>query len=186
MSIVFECNKNELLSAIKHLRVALPKGKKKRLGTILEMNILPGRAKLSIIGASYTLNCTSQTYTKVVLPFLYIVNLVKSWGKENFKMQIEDGLINCSTTTIQSSMIKIIHPENQRSIDLTMNYSKKDLINLRKTHSFDELERVNLLKIIEMVEEELENNLMKAYLLLKDFGVTLKDLEDFVKKIIEH
>lgn len=187
MNVTLICNRKELLLALKQVKLGLPKSKREQLSSTLEIDLKPGSVKLSTIGASYSLKTTSQVFAKILVPYTYFYDLVHQYHGTIFSIDFYQGKLVCGSITYESLLIQIVHPENQRPLDLPMNYGAKDLLLLRETHSVEELERLNLLKKIEDVEEDLKSNSIKASLILNQYGVTRKDIEQLIRsKLKEH
>ncbi|RCK74502.1 MAG: hypothetical protein IGBAC_1450 [Ignavibacteriae bacterium] len=180
MKANLEFSKSELLQAFKSLKIALPKKKDEAAAIRLEIDVFSDTAKLSLIGASYTINCKSNNYLKIVVHYLYFTELVRNSKSDNIQIIIEDDKVFVGSIMVLSPIFKVCHPEEQGDVDLSINYSKIDLLRLRKNLTLEELETMNLLKKITEVEELLHTNLKKAELLLKDFGVNYKDLKNLV------
>jgi len=97
----------------------------------------------------------------------------------------DTGVVTFSGSALESDSIKIIHPENQPKIDLPINYSNLNLLQLEFQYSYEELDRMNLLSKIDKAKENLDESIRKALSALSVYGVKYDDLEKIVRgKII--
>jgi hypothetical protein len=186
MSIRLECGIENIKAACKHLRVALPKSKKERAQAILEMNFKPKEVYLTVIGATYRLHVESECFTKVLLPFVFFDKIVKSCSNNIFVLSFDRGVVTYGETTLESHSIKIIHPENQPKIDLPINYSDLNLLQLEFQYSYEELGRMNLLSKIDKAKENLDESIRTALSALSMYGIKYDDIEKIVREKIRN
>jgi hypothetical protein len=186
MSIKLECEYPDIKAACNHLRVALPRNKKERATVILEINIKPEEITLSIIGASYKIKTETGIYTKILFPFVYLDTIVNDWEKMIFVLKIDDGFIQHGGSVLESTAIRVIHPENQKKMDLPMNYSNLDILRLEFRYSLDEIRRMNLLEKLDKAKEELYKSVKSATAELSAYNVKYDDIEKIVREKIRN
>jgi len=186
MSIKLECDIENIKEACKHLRVALPKSKRERSKAILEMNFKPKEVHLSVIGAKYRLRIEAECFTKVMLPFVILDTIVKDWKGDVFIASFDIGLVTFGGSALESDAIKIVHPENQPKIDLPINYSELNLLQLEFQYSYEELGRMNLLSKIDKAKEHLDESVRMALSALSVYGVKYDDIEKVVREKIRN
>ena len=168
------------------MRVALPKSKKERAQAILEMNFKPNEVHLSVIGAKYRLHIESECFSKVLLPFVILDTIVKDWKGDIFIASFDVGIVTFGGSALESDSIKIIHPENQPKIDLPINYSDLNLLQLEFQYSFEELGRMNLLLKIDKAKENLDKSVRMALSALSIYGIKYDDIEKIVREKIRN
>jgi hypothetical protein len=186
MPIKLECGIDNIKEACKHLRVALPKSKKERAQAILELNFKPKEVHLSVIGAKYRLHIESECFSKVLLPFVILDTIVKDWKGDVFIASFDTGVVTFGGSALESDSIKIVHPENQPKIDLPINYSDLNLLQLEFQYSLEELGRMNLLSKIDKAKENLDNSVRVALSALSVYGVKYDDIEKIVREKIRN
>jgi hypothetical protein len=184
MSIILECDIENIKEACKHLRVALPKSKRERAKAILEMNFKPQEVQLSLIGAMYRLRISSGCYAKILLPFVFFDTIVKDWKAKIFFASFDNGVITFGGSSLESDAIKIIHPENQSKIDLPINYSEHDLLRLEFQYSYEELGRMNLLSQIDKAKENLDKSVRTTLSQLSVYGIKYDEIEKLIMEKI--
>lgn len=180
MPIVLECNTDRVKAACKHLRVALPKNKRDRATAVLEINFHPQEVKLTVIGATYRLGIQPGLFAKVLLPFVFFDKALKDWQAATFIASFENGLFTFGGTSMESEVIKVVHPENQPKIELAINSSDADFLALEYRYSIDELKRMNLLGRIDKAKDNLDGAIRNALGLLSAYGVRYTDLAGLV------
>ena len=182
MSIILECNYDQVKAACKHLRAALPKGKRDRNSAILELNFKPKEVQFSIIGAMYHFPVESNSFVKVLLPFAFIDSILKDWKGDNFLAVFKKGVVSYGGHAIESKRIKIVHLENQTKFDLPINYSELDLLRLESVHSSEELESMNLSGKIRKAREDLEEEISFVASRLSKYGVKREEIDTLVRR----
>jgi hypothetical protein len=185
MSISLSCSTTAFREGMKHLSVALPRKKKELIASQLELNIRPNNLTLSTIGATYHIDCSANGFAKVILPTMLLLKIVKALKSETLSLECAEGEIKCDGFVISSDSISVVHPENQSSIDLSMNYTLVDLLRLRISNTDEELERMNLLHKVRKAQSDLSKNIHLAHELLKDYGVRIHDLEGLVESKVK-
>lgn len=180
MPVHVKCDPGALLDALKKIGATVPRGRKARLAYRLEMRINPAEMQLSGIGVQYHLACSADKYGTVVLPFYILLDLVSSHRSKELFMGFDEGSIQFGDIRLRHTAIQLLHPEDQREIDLPMNYRDEDLVRLGRQLSDEELERRNLLEVVRAAEERMERSLGEAAAILAPYGVTPGDVRSLV------
>lgn len=180
MPLHVKCDPAELLDALKKIGATISRSRRARLAYMLEIRIKPDEMLLSGIGVQYRVACSADKYGTVVLPFFILLDLAKSHRSKELFMAFNAGSIQFGEVRLRHTAIKLVHPEDQREVDLPMNHRDEELIRLGRQLSDDELERRNLLEAVRAAEERLERALGEAAAILAPYGVTPGDVRSLV------
>jgi CheY-like chemotaxis protein len=178
--VVLECRKSELVSGLRHVKLGLPRRRRGQVPCALEVNIRPTNLVLNTFGASSTIRCTANCFAKALVPFEIVRDLVRRAHGPELVFGIHEGRLGVDGKLFESPSIHVVHPENQSTTNLTLNFTDADLVGLRAKHSSQELERLGLLKKVEGAEESLREQLNLAHGYLGKYGVSYQDLERIV------
>lgn len=180
--ISLECSAAEFYTALRRIRIGVPKARKGSLLPRFEIEIRPDAAILSSFGAQYTLPCTATGFAKVIAPYAIVVDFAKRRKVDRLTISFGPGKMELDKSVFESSAIELVHPENQTGLGLVLNYKDLDLVRLRNSHNDDELERMGVRKQVENAEERLRENLNMASRLLAPYEVSFEELEQLVEK----
>jgi len=179
--IQFSCNSSDLRAALRHIRVALPKRKQDQVKARVEFSLKPDSITISVVGASYTIDSHSGLFVKIFMPVMLLSRAVRAAKSPKMAIECEPGKVRFNGMEVSSTAIEITHPENQSKLDLTINYNLRDILRLRKEHSIDEIERMGLYDKLIATEEKLEDDIMTAYHLLKPYGMTQREMKEWIE-----
>ena len=179
--ITFSCGITDIKAAIKHIRVAIPKSKKERTKSRIEIDIKPDKVILSVIGASYHIDVHTGIFAKIFMPVLLLIRAVEVTKSIKFVMECENGKTRFGGTEISSPDIEISHSENQPKINLSINYKVIELLQLRYKYSVTELKRMGLLEKLLNAEEKMIEELERAAEMLKQYGIRFDELRDLAE-----
>ena len=189
MSLSFSCDRKELFNSLKFIRsVQKSKSRKYLMSLTLEMTLEKDYITLICVGASNHLPCEREEEKRalVTMPFEYFFQNIKTFSKDIVKLTIDNGSIDFGTYKWKSYEIKIKKPvKGKTEIKLPLNHTDKDVLKLSLTNSEEELGRNGLLGLATLAKMKLERNLMNAHMLLGEYGVSKKELRDFVEVMIK-
>lgn len=180
--VSFSCETKDIKAAIKHIRVAIPKSRKERIKSRIEIDIKPDKVILSVIGASYHIYEHTGIFAKIFMPVVLLIKAVEVTKLSRFVMECKNGMVRFGGTEISSPEIEIGHPENQSKIDLSMNYKVLDLLQLRNQYPVTELRRMGLLEKLLKAEEKMIEDLETASEMLWQYGISYEELRGLVEK----
>lgn len=189
MSISFSCNREGLFNALKFIRSTLKsKSRKYLMSLTLEIELEKDYITLICIGASNHVPCEREEKKRAIVnvPFEYFFQNLKTFSQDTINLIIEDGTIDFGNYKLNSSEIKIGKAKKKKGeIQLQANHTDKDILKLSLTHSEQELGKRGLLELTSLANTKLERNLTKAHVLLKEYGISKKELRDFVEGMIK-
>lgn len=184
--ISFKCKTTDIQLSFKNLRPALPTSKNQLVKLICEFEFQINNLNIAIPGANVTCNIESFNVAKAFIPYLIVKGILADWEKEMFAVTIENGKIFGGTINVESPMIKIVHPENQRKIDLPINYRAIDILKMREAYSVDELERRNMLELLEKYEEELSNDIREISDITEKYNLKYEEVKNLINQKIKN
>ena len=172
-----------LFEHLKKLKVAIRGNGPKAMATTCEITVIDGKAIFAVPGAIFTLECETKSTCKAVVPFLHFMQIIRDTHIPMLEiqiskdeMQIHNLKLNIRTTFFETDRIL-------RTIHLPINYTDRDLLLLTKQGYTDEELIFNKLLIpIEHAEENLKNNIDKAFAKLKQYKIPFEELEELVKR----
>ena len=113
--------------------------------------------------------------------------MVKDSTLDDTSVIIASGKVIVGKFTSTSNRITIHNSENIATIQLAVNHTQMELLALRYQYSFEELLANNYDALIRVAEDKLEQNITKAFELLKQYEVTSEMINELVKaRIITH
>lgn len=180
MLIKLECSLDEIRKALNYLRIALPKRKCDRKHVMIEIFFQPEEIRLSIIGAQYTIKIPTGIKQKVFIPFVLLERITQIYQNKNFIIHLDEGLISYDGKTIPNKDIMLISPDDNTSLELTMNYTDLDLLVLEYLYQEEYLEKMKLMEKIYKAKERLDNAVYNASEYLERYGVTYEMLMNLV------
>ena len=182
MSVRFECSRSELSSALKMVAIGTAKKKSEKADAVVEIDLQPDKAEFLTLGAKSWVACVANGYAKAFLPFVHLYEIVRKWKGDRMIVELEPGKLTVGSYIYESARVKVVHPENQVRIELPLNYSIIDILNLPDKYSVDDLERLNLVFKVEKAELELDENAQRASYDLSKYGVTKDELLEFIRE----
>jgi hypothetical protein len=172
----------DLLNTLKLVKGAVRGKGVKALATTCEITVTDGKATFAVPGAIFTLVCSTKGTCKAVVPFLYFFQIVKDLTLNEIEIIINKNDMKIHNLTFNVKTFFFETDRILRTIHLPINYTDKDLLLLSKQgYTEEEIIFNKVLIQIERAEENLENNIMKAYKLLKQYGVPYEIIEKTVK-----
>lgn len=174
----------QLVVALKRIQTIHAKTKNKRKEYLLELYFKPNKLEVGAIGITITVECKTSYYKKLIVPFLPFQQLIYALDKEWIEIEFDDSYVQLNKRRIESNFIKVEHPENQRKPNLSINYSKLELLSLRNKYLDSELKSNNLLIPLEKAESELDENINTSVSALKSYGVTYTEIKNLINKKI--
>lgn len=176
MSIKLECSLDEIRKALAYLGAALPKRICDRNDAMLEIFFLPQEIRLSVIGAVYKMLISTGVYQKVILPFILLERITSVYPNKNFVIYLDENSVTFDGKTLKRDDIMFVDPECQHTIELTMNFSDRDLLILEYLYPNEDLKRMKLEKKIDEAKENFENAVQNAADYLYQYGVKYEDV----------
>lgn len=177
----FKAKTKDLYTALKHLKAVVPSKGKRAVLTACIITLTDGIVIFDVPGANFNLKCTTLGECKASVSFLRFLNLIKYIKVADTEivintesLQINDLVISATTTFLDK--YKIIKP-----VQLSANYSERDLLNLVKDgYTWEDLEFNNLNPMIHKAQLNLYDNIEKAFRQLQLYGVSYDELEELV------
>lgn len=185
--VSFTCKTSDIEFSLKNLRPAIPSSKAKQIKLICELEFQPNKLNITVPGSTVTCPTQTNIIAKAFVPFIILKGIIGDWKDEVFTLSIDKGTIFGGRVNVESKQILVIHPENQRKIDLPINYKTLDILKLREEYTSDELKRRNLLSKVEEYERIMNADICAAIELVGKYGFTFDELEELARdKIKRH
>ncbi len=176
-------SKTNLLEVFKHLKVATKNTSANKLKMSCELTIKTDKICFVVPGIQYELPCYTEGVGRFTCPLLYISDIISTTTDKEIvitilrdKVQVNNVIFKANTTFFEDDTIL-------RSIKLPINYTDADIIKLSKSNYTPEEITFNKLdNTIAIAQQELEQNIEKAYNILKVYGISKEELKLLVEK----
>lgn len=180
MIISFTLPTKEIFEPIQHFRKLTKRAVRKL--TALEINCVFNTVTLSVPGASVKRICKTEGIGAYTVSLEYFFLLLKDHKKESIEVTLNDGELKVGNATVSGVMLgtKVLHPENLKVIDMPINYTDKDLLNLPLKYTDAVIDFAQAGWMIKEAQERLDKEIDKAHALLKSYGVERNDLQKIV------
>jgi hypothetical protein len=182
----FTCKKKDIVAAIQFLAPALPEPKAIKGKLVCELEFDKDRLKITIPGASSYCAAEYNKIVKAFVPYLVLVQFLNDWSEEDFTVSIEREQICAGRMHVESELIRIAEPTQQRNIDLTMNYSTLDILKMGELFSKDEIKRKNFYDELIMTQYKMKDDIFDAETLLSKYGIKYDELQRIVRQKISN
>jgi hypothetical protein len=182
--VSFQCEKKALLESIKRLRQLFnPEARK---SAPVEIRIQPQFVSLHVNGGMEKIFCVSNGWGSFTVLLEYLNALVRETDGKAFSPSFINGEMHVGGVITSGLGFKIYqtHLENKQTPDLPVNYSDVDVLKLRNDILFMGSPASEARRLIMSAEHTLNKNIRQAHIFLKQYGVTIEDLEELVGKKI--
>jgi hypothetical protein len=168
----FKLKTNELNNALKLLKVSLKLKASNKLDLMCEVTIKNGQIDLCVPGVVQIVNCETDGTAKFVIPYLQLEFFVKSFKKREMDFTLFEGELICENSRFAIETTFFKDDNILRSIDLPLNYTIRDLLDLsEKGFTSEELEFNNIPSLIENEKQRLWKELKKDGNALSKFKI---------------
>lgn len=179
--LIVKAKTSELQSTLRLIKSALKFRGKPSPKIFCELTITDNKITIAVPGASFYVNCEGKGAAKASLSFSYFYDIISKCKKDTIEMTIESGQMGINSLTIPVNTTFIENDKILRTIQLPLNYTDKEILNLSKgRYTPEELEFNGMTEKIKVAERIVESNIDKIYEILKDYNVTRKDIKDFI------
>jgi len=183
--VSFSAPKTELLEVFKKLKAGHKHRSKKVFNLICEVTITDNKATFTVAGATINLSCTTKGVAKFTLPLYYFEDLIKTHKDKNVSIEIHPEEIKIGTSFISANITYIENDDILRSIDLPLNFTDIDLINLISDHyTEDEISFNNLREPIEEALARFDQKIRIAYKPLKAYKIPFDKFQSAIYELI--
>lgn len=179
------CQTSELQEILKFLSVAIPKNKKGKLYNC-EITIKTNEVSLVVIGATKTIYCNATGPVKVSLPFWYLNDIVRLITTYYITLDVSEGFLIIGKLTISTSTCFFQDDSILRSVNLPMNYTVADLMRINDHYTPEEIAFNKLDVLIKNNVDTISQDVKKIAVILKKYGITVKDIKEFVFEKINY
>lgn len=173
------CKTIDLQEAMKFLSTAVPMNKKGKLYNC-EITIKTNEANFVVIGAAKTIYCNSTGPVKVSLPFWYFNDIVRLITTNYVTLNVSEGFLTIGKLTVSTSTCFFQDDSILRSVNLPINYTIADLLKINDHYTLEEIAFNNLDVLIKKNMETIEQDVNKIAVILKKYGIGVKEINDFV------
>jgi len=183
--VSFAAPKTELLEVFNKLKAGHKRRPKKAFNLICEVTITDNKATFTVAGATISLRCKTKGVAKFTLPLYYFEDLIKTHNDKNISIEIHPEEIKIGTSFISANVTYIENDDILRSIDLPLNFSDIDLINLISDHYTED--EISFNKLREPIEEALvrfDHNIRIAYKPLKAYKIPFAKFHSAIYELI--
>jgi hypothetical protein len=167
------CKTSDLKETMKFLKRAVPKSAIGKLYSC-EITIKTNEVIFVAIGATRVLYCKSAGPVKLSIPFMYLYDIVKYIKTFSTQISIDEGLMTIGNLTVTASTCFFQDDTILRSINLPINFSPDDILQLPQQYTTEELEFNNMNKLIRKTHGEIAKDVLKKSVLDKSFNQQLK------------
>jgi hypothetical protein len=179
------CQTSELQEILKFLSVAIPKNKKGKLYNC-EITIKTNEVSFVVIGATKTIYCNATGPVKVSLPFWYLNDIVRLITTYYITLDVSEGFLTIGKLTISTSTCFFQDDSILRSVNLPMNYTVADLMRINDHYTPEEIAFNKLDVLIKNNVDTISQDVKKIAVILKKYGITVKDIKEFVFEKINY
>jgi len=179
--VTVRANSNKLIQTLRMVKAAVGKRSSKAISVNAEITITDGKITVAVPGAVFSLDCITHGVCKAIVPFLHFSQIIKDLKSKETEITITEENLRINSVTISVRTTFIEDDGILRTIDLPINYTEADIIRLDKSgYTYEELEFNNLHSKIDLAWENLDENIWKAYELLKQYGIDYSILKQMV------
>jgi hypothetical protein len=179
------CQTSELQETMKFLSVAIPKNKKGKLFNC-EITIKTNEVNFVVVGATKTIYCHATGPVKVSLPFWYLNDIVRVIATKYITLDISEGFLTIGKLTVSTSTCFFQDDSILRSVNLPMNYTVADLMRINDHYTPEEIAFNKLDVLIKNNVDTISLDVKKIAVILKKYGIAVKDIEEFVFEKINY
>jgi hypothetical protein len=181
--VVIRSNSKTLLALLKQVSVAAKSRNKKMMKETCEITVTDGKATFAIPGAIFTLDCITYQTCKASISFFHLYDIVRTTKDKVTEIIIKEGEINVAGIGVSAKTTFFETDRILRTVQLPINYTEADLLRMVKDdlYTWEELNFNKLAAPIYNAEKGLENSIKAAYKRLKQYGVSLVELEELTK-----
>ena len=178
--VTFKTKKKDLIKIFKHLCPQKRKKYSKYKTDDCEITVTAAKVAFASRGGIFSLDCITIGTVKVVVPVYYLFDIIDVDPSENIEFSITEGSMKINNVTINVNTCFLKDDKILRTIKLPINYNSADVIKLLNDHTEEELLFNRVYGKIIKELSRLENNIIAAYVILKEYGVTHKEIEKLV------
>jgi hypothetical protein len=158
--VTFTAKKSKLLNTLKLVKVAIGKRSAKNITAVGELTVIDGKVTFALPGAIFNLNCSTNGTCKATFLFGHFRQIIIDSKAIETKVTITEGTIKINSVVMSAKTTFFENDRILRTIDLPMNYTDADLLQLTKQgYTYEELDFNKLLPAINAAEEKLKSNL---------------------------
>ena len=179
------CQTIELQETMKFLSVAIPKNKKGKLYNC-EITVKTNEVNFVVIGATKTIYCNATGPVKVSLPFWYLNDIVRLITSYYINLDVSEGFLTIGKLTVSTSTCFFQDDSILRSVNLPMNYTVADLMRINDHYTPEEIAFNKLDVLIQNNVDTISLDVKKIAVILKKYGIAVKDIEEFVFEKINY
>lgn len=174
------CRNIDISKTLKELDIVLPKRKKQRIDIVCEIESIDATLVVKVLGAVSRCPAASLEHSKAILPLRYLSSMLEGWTDNDVEFDIMPGTLSFKHTTIESKKIKLLDPQEHKTISLSHNYKPLELITLWDIHSTEELDRVNIKGDVIKAMAKLEIDIKNAHRILSIYDVSIDDIYSLI------
>ena len=173
------CKTSDLMETMRFLKRAIPKtsnGKK----YLVEITVKTNEAIFVTIGATKTLYCRASGPAKVTIPFIYLFDVVKNLKKLNTHIGIGPGSLIFEGLILGANTFFFDDDSILRSIDLPINFSPVDVLNIPSRYTQEEIEFNKVDGLVKAAYKDLDEDIAQIYRRLAKYRFNKEEVENFV------
>ncbi len=173
-------SKSEILKALNFLKIVVKDTVKKnyKIMTFCEVTVTDMKVVFSVPGSQYTIACTTTGTAKFSSNFLYFYDVIRNYNGEEMHIEIDHDEVNIGSLRFFVKTCFFKDDSILRTINLPAEYLDKHILNLiPQGYTQEEIEFNNLQNKLILAEKKLHKKMKQAFCLLKEYNVTLEDVE---------
>jgi len=183
--VTFSASKTALLEVFKKLKAGYKHRRKQAMMLYCEVTITDNKAAFTIPGVTIYLTCETQGVAKFTIPMLYFEDLIKSYKGGPVKFIIHRQGITIGLTTVEADITYIEDDTILKSINLPLNFTDYDIINLLNAgYTEEELAFNKLQTSISDALKRLNQNIKTAYKAVEHYKIPFETFKSSVIDLI--
>jgi len=128
--VKFSVEKKALVDTLKHLGVAMRHNPVNNQVVNCEITVKTGLIELVVPGAFYKIDALTSGVAKVSLPFLYFKKIIETLSQPEITILVGQNVLTFGGLTVAAKTTFIKDDSILKRIDILINYSIKDILNL--------------------------------------------------------
>jgi hypothetical protein len=178
----FKVSKKELLTVLKQMTAFAKFGKLPANQARCELTLSRGQLKLVSGGFTQTLSAESDGGAKISLLVGQFYDIIKNHKLDSVEIAVLENTVKIGPLSFSAETTFMESDRILRSIQLPINYNRKDLRELlEENYTYDELQFNGFIPALRKEKAKVWVDLEKAYLILKEYGISYNELETLLR-----
>ena len=161
--------------------------KKYRYRCTCELTLIEGAVSLNVPGCTFGLEVETKGTAKASFELETFRDVIKTFSQKELIIELKQGHVVVNNFSFNANTSFFEDDKILRSFVLPINYSEMDLISISASNKYttEELHFNKLFVLVNQAERRLNNNINSAVRSLGHYGITKKDIEEFLNERIQ-